>query len=158
MFDKILGLFTSKVIPQVGDLLYKFIPTKEKRDEAQRELVSLMHNNEMEVQRFTLEAEQTFNQRVKDLEGTATDLKQFGWVGKTVIFLRGLQRPIWGFGTLYMDYMIFSKEWVIPNEDQQLKSAFWIINFLVLVFLFGERAVKNVGPLVIQMLNLGNKK
>lgn len=151
MFDKILGLFTSKVIPQVGDLLYKFIPTKEKRDEAQRELVSLMHNNEMELQRFSLEAEHEFNQRTKDMEGTAQDLKQAGWMGSIILFLRGAQRPIWGYAVIYMDYMVFSGNWVMPEENPQLQSAFWIINFLVLGFLFGERAVKNVGPLVVQM-------
>ncbi len=151
MFDKILGLFTSKVIPQVGDLLYKFIPTKEKRDEAQRELTSLMHNNEMQLQKFSLEAEQTFNQRIKDMEGTAQDLKQSGWMGRIVLFLRGAQRPIWGYAVIYMDFMVFSARWTIPEENPQLQSAFWIINFLVLGFLFGERAVKNVGPLVAQM-------
>lgn len=152
MFDKILGLFTSNVIPQVGDLLHKFIPTKEKRDEAQRELISLMHNNEMEAQKITLEVEQTFNQRIKDMEGTAQDLKQSGWMGSIILFLRGAQRPIWGYAVIYMDYMIFSSNWTIPEENPQLQSAFWIINFLVLGFLFGERAVKNVGPLVAQML------
>lgn len=151
MFDKILGLFTSKVIPQVGDLLYKFIPTQEKRDEAQRELVSLMHNNEMEAQKITLEVEQTFNQRIKDMEGTAQDLKQAGWMGSIILFLRGAQRPLWGYAVIYMDFMIFSGRWIIAEENPQLQNAFWIINFLVLGFLFGERAVKNVGPLVAQM-------
>ena len=151
MFDKILGLFTSNVIPQVGDLLHKFIPTKEKRDEAQRELISLMHNNEMEAQKITLEVEQTFNQRIKDMEGTAKDLTQSGWMGRIVLFLRGAQRPLWGYAVIYMDFMIFSSRWTIPEENPQLQNAFWIINFLVLGFLFGERAVKNVGPLVAQM-------
>ena len=151
MFDKILGLFTSNIIPQVGDLLHKFIPTKEKRDEAQRELISLMHNNEMEAQKITLEVEQTFNQRIKDMEGTAKDLTQSGWMGRIVLFLRGAQRPLWGYAVIYMDFMIFSSRWTIPEENPQLQNAFWIINFLVLGFMFGERAVKNVGPLVAQM-------
>ena len=50
-----------------------------------------------------------------------------------------------------MNYMVFSKTWDL-SSNQQLESAFWIINFLVLGFLFGERAVKNVAPMVNDMI------
>src|SRR3990167_11045585 len=37
--------------------------------------------------------EATFNERLRDMEGTASDLKAIPIIGPIVIFLRGLQRP-----------------------------------------------------------------
>ena len=150
MFDKILSFFKTDVIKQVGDVVDRFVTTKEEKENLKRAMTKLLHDQEMEIQRFTLEAEQEFNTRIRELEGTASDLKQFGWIGKIVLFLRGLQRPLWGYGVVYMDFMVFSGKWNI-EEDSQMQSAFWIINFLVLGFLFGERAIKNVAPLIKSM-------
>jgi hypothetical protein len=53
-----------------------------------------------------------------------------------------------------MDVMVFSKRWDLSSlagdskDMANLQSAFWVVNFLVLGFLFGERAVRNVMPLV----------
>ena len=92
-----------------------------------------------------------YNKRISDMEGTAKDLQQFGWLGRCVVFLRGSQRPVWGYCVLGMDAMVFSGKWVLTGE--KLESAFWVINFLVLGFLFGERAMKNVMPLIKGMNN-----
>ena len=96
---------------------------------------------------------------VKDMEGTASDLKSLPVVGKVVLFLRGLQRPLWGYGTLYMDFKILSGDWSIreitssnPEIAPQIVSLIWVINIVVLVFLFGERAVKNIAPLIEKLL------
>lgn len=151
MFDKILNLFKGTFVKDVGNVIDRFVQTKGEKEEAKRIMAELVHSQEMELQKFSLEAEQTFNQRIKDMEGTAKDLNQSGWMGRIVLFLRGAQRPLWGYAVIYMDFMIFSSRWTIPGENPQLQNAFWIINFLVLGFLFGERAVKNVGPLVAQM-------
>ena len=86
-----------------------------------------------------------------------------GWLGRIVIFLRGAQRPIWGYFVLVMDIMVFSGRWNLVKLAEQTKtasmvdiqSAFWIINFLVLGFLFGERAVKNVMPLLQKQMGGG---
>jgi hypothetical protein len=52
-----------------------------------------------------------------------------------------------------MDFMVFSGQWPLTGSTTQnaansldLQSAFWVINFLVLGFLFGERAMRNVMP------------
>lgn len=97
------------------------------------------------------DAEQMVTQRAAELEGTAADLAKLGWVGRLVIGLRGVQRPIWGFGTLYLDVMVFSKQWPV-EPDSMTEVAFVLINLLVLGFLFGERAVKNLLPLVTSFL------
>ena len=89
-----------------------------------------------EAARIVNEERAEFNQRIKDMEGPI------------VIFLRGCQRPVWGYATLYMDFMVFSDKWSTLTETQE--SALWVINLLVLGFLFGERAIKNIMPLVSQ--------
>lgn len=116
------------------------------------------------------DAERMVTARAAQLEGTASDLMQFGIVGRLVVFLRGAQRPVWGFGTLYMDYMVFSGQWTLgpeitvseqgwPSDTEGLRAvAFVVINILVLGFLFGERAVKNVMPLILAWLNAKRDK
>jgi hypothetical protein len=89
------------------------------------------------------EADREFNARIRDLEGTAADLKSLPVLGNIMLFLRGSQRPIWGFCTLFLDYQVYSGAWKLTSGTQQ-EAAFYIINFLVLGFLFGERAVQNV--------------
>lgn len=94
------------------------------------------------------DAAELLNQRIAEHEGTASDLKAIPFFGPLMIFLRGLQRPVWGFATLYMDFLWFA-EWTTLTGKQE--SALMIINVLVLGFLFGERAIKNVMPLVIKL-------
>lgn len=114
------------------------LATKKAAQKQERELIRL--NNEQVAE---------FNTRIKEMEGTASDLKQFGWIGKIVIFLRGLQRPFWGFGTFYLD----SRWFFSMNEfTERQELALVTINILVLVFLFGERALKNISPLIARIL------
>ena len=102
---------------------------------------------EMAAQQGAINAERALTDRIALLEGTAKDLTALPLVGRVVIFLRGAQRPVWGFGVMYMDFMVFSSKWaLLPDSYQEI--AFWTINVLVLGFLFGERAVKNVLPMV----------
>ena len=96
--------------------------------------------------------------RAAKLEGTAEDLKALPVVGRIIIFMRGCQRPLWGYATLLMDWMLFSKQWALelhnPNGTSTIEGIIvLVINFLVLTFLFGERAVKNILPFVIGFLD-----
>jgi len=98
------------------------------------------------------EAQAEFNQRITEMEGTAKDLKAIPFIGPIVLFLRGCQRPTWGYSTLYIDFMVFSGKWNELSESQE--SAIWIINLLVLGFLFGERAIKNLMPLIERLVKI----
>ena len=68
-----------------------------------------------------------------------------------------------------MDIQVFSGNWDLSGGNVEngaagavvgalestalpldLQSAYWLVNFLVLSFLFGERAMKNVLPLLQQ--------
>lgn len=107
-----------------------------------------------EMNKAVREAEIQLNDRIKMYEGSASDLLRLPVIGRFMIFLRGCQRPIWGFSTLWMNWLWFS-EWTL-NEKQE--SALIVINFLVLGFLFGERAIKNVAPLITQLLSAKKAK
>ena len=155
LFEKISDFIGGGLIKDVGDLIDRFVTTKSEKSELKAKLLELKHQHEMDALKLSLEAEQEFNQRIKDLEGTAHDLRQSGRLGRMVLFLRGAQRPLWGYFVAYMDYMVFAENWSL-NANERLESAFWIINFLVLGFLFGERAVKNVAPLVGEMMRKKN--
>jgi len=104
----------------------------------------------VEFSKAQQEAEKDLSDRIAMYEGSAADLKGIPYVGTLMIFLRGAQRPAWGFATLYLDYGVFSGLWKLT--DPVVSNAFWIVNFLVLGFLFGERAITNVMPFFTEMI------
>lgn len=108
--------------------------------------------HEKDVTEAIHNAEKDVNDRIAIYEGTASDLKSVPVVGPLMLFARGAQRPVWGFACLFMDYQVFSGAWIL-KEGTQIAGAFYVINVLVLGFLFGERAVKNVAPFITQMLS-----
>lgn len=150
LFQKISDVLSGGLLKDAGDLIDRFVTTKKEKEEMKQQMTELVQKQEAEIEKLSLRAQQEFDQRVRDLEGTAKDLNQAGWIGRVVLFLRGAQRPMWGYFVGFMDFMVFSGKWHIA-QGSQLQSAFWVINFLVLGFLFGERAVRNVAPLVRQM-------
>lgn len=132
------------VVGELTDAVDRFITTDAEKAEAEMAITQVMHQRELEMTRIALEADKEFNDRIKDLEGTSKDLIQAGFFGKVVLFVRGAQRPAWGIATMILDYMVFSGAWKL--EGDTLNDAFYVVNFLVLGFLFGERAIKNVAP------------
>lgn len=127
----------------------------EARLRLEAELAREITKREMAGHTASLEAERALTQRIGELEGTAKDLQAMPVLGPVMLFLRGSQRPVWGFGTLYLDYMVFSQEWPLP-PDSAVESAFYAVNFLVAGFLFGERAMKNVMPQLTRVLAARN--
>ena len=103
---------------------------------------------------FLRQSAAQLDKRIAEQEGTATDLKAIPVLGHIVLFARGAQRPIWGFATLWMD-----AQWFFGNfsfTDRQ-ETALIVINTLVLGFLFGERAVQNLTPMIVQVFGKGKK-
>lgn len=134
--DKVLAQFPDK-LSEADKATIQAAVTEATR-EHEKELLQLAHQQDVE-----------FNQRIKDMEGTAKDLQQFGWLGRIVVFFRGMQRLVWGYGTLYINFMWLSGKWEL---EAQQESTMWVINILVLGFLFGERAIKNVMPVITEMM------
>lgn len=145
-----LGVFTGGLSDRVMGMIEDVVPgglDPTQRAKLKEKIEEETTKREQAAHDAASQAEQNLTNRIKELEGTASDLKTIPLIGTVIIFLRGCQRPVWGFATLYMDFMVFSKTWpLVPNSMQE--TAFWTINFLVLGFLFGERAIKNVMPVL----------
>lgn len=152
--DKVLDFFGGGAVSTIASTVKSYFPPS-MSDAEQAELQLRIEKAEAEKQRELLklanEADREFNDRMKAMEGTASDLLALPVIGRLIIFARGAQRPTWGFATLYLDYKVFSGAWAI-TADPQLKTAFIVINLLVLGFLFGERAIKNLMPFITAYL------
>lgn len=104
------------------------------------------------------------NRHVAEMEGTARDLLAVPVLGHIMIFLRGSQRVLWGFGALYITLMSLAGGWsftktvigaqgeAVVITDTQKMLLVIILDLLVLSVLFGERALKNVLPIAIDKL------
>ena len=143
---------------EVKSLVQDYFPpdmSPQQRAELEIKLQEIAAQKEIQANRLMLDAEQALTQRITQLEGSAQDLRAIPFVGPAVIFLRGLQRPLWGYAVLYIDVMWFSGKWQLAEQQE---SAMWIINLLVLGFLFGERAVQNIAPLISELIGKGKAK
>lgn len=137
---------------KIADIVGSRIEDKGKQQLAQLELEKAVgdraHELEMAQLEADKEAEHDFNDRTKELEGTASDLKSVPYVGAVVLFLRGAFRPLFAYFTAYLDFMYFTSGVQWSDKQQALVYA---VNMLVLGFFFGERALKNVLPMVAKV-------
>uniref|UniRef100_A0A6M3LNC7 Holin n=1 Tax=viral metagenome TaxID=1070528 RepID=A0A6M3LNC7_9ZZZZ len=150
ILSKVIDSFGGSIIKEGFDIVKAYFPpsmSDAEKANAQLAYERFVHEKQKEADNIALKTDQEFNQRIKDMEGTASDLKTIPILGHAIIFIRGAQRPIWGVFTLYADYMVFSKGWNLSAEPE-LRSMLFAINVLVLGFLFGERAVKNILPFI----------
>lgn len=166
IFDKLIGVATGVatggasdavggIAGAILDTVKAYLPpdmSPEKKAEMALAVQAQAFQHEKDVMAAANDAEKEVNDRIALYEGTASDLKSLPIVGPVMLFARGAQRPIWGFACLYMDYQVFSGAWKL-EAGTQVAGAFYVINFLVLGFLFGERAVKNVAPFITQMIS-----
>lgn len=154
LFKKIVDMAGGDIFSTIVDTAKDYFPpsmSDQEKSELQLKLSKAAHAQELSLLNATNHMEAEFNDRIKAMEGTAQDLKQFGLIGKVIVFLRGLQRPVYGFATLYLNYKVFAGDWTMVTDSKQ-ELAFFAINLLVLGFLFGERALKNVGPIIERMI------
>lgn len=158
--------FLSKVTDFIGGSLFKelkdgvmayFPPdmTPAQKMEAEIKIQQFLHQKELDANRILNESAQQLDKRIREQEGTASDLKAIPILGTLILFLRGVQRPLWGFATLYMDFKWFFE---VHNFDEQQQTALIVINVLVLGFLFGERTIKNLEPLIIKVFGKSSQK
>lgn len=154
LFKKIVDMAGGDIFGKIVDTAKDYFPPSmsgQEKSELQLKLSQVAHTQELSLLQATNHMEAEFNDRIKAMEGTASDLKSIKFIGPIIIFLRGLQRPLWGFATLYMNYKVFAGDWAIEEGSKQ-DLSFLMINMLVLGFLFGERAIKNVGPIIERMI------
>ena len=154
MLDKVIGMFGGGILDSVIDVAKSYFPpsmTDKEKAEAELAMMAVKADTELKLSGMMRDIQEMYENRIRDMEGTAGDLKTIPIIGPIIIFMRGMQRPVWGFSVLYLDCMVFSGEWVIVDGSRQ-DTAFLIINLLVLSFLFGERAIKNLSPLIERLV------
>ena len=153
VFDKIASLFGGGLVDSMLDTVKAYFPpgmTPQQEAELKLELERLAFEKQKQADAMLADAERQVTERISLLEGTATDLRSVPIIGPIMLFMRGAQRPVWGFAVLYSDMMRFSGKWGLMTTQQE--SALWVINLLVLGFIFGERAVANLAPVISDMM------
>jgi len=154
ILNAVTNAFGGDIFGKVIDVVKAYFPpSMSEAEKTQAELAMVKVKSELEGKlNDTMQQIQAgYEQRIRDLEGTAADLKTIPIIGNVVIFFRGMQRPLWGYAVLFLDYQVFAGEWVIV-EGSRYDTCFLIINLLVLGFLFGERAIQNVAPLIERLV------
>jgi hypothetical protein len=162
MLSKIMGFITgdlgTNIVKGGMEIIKNRFPAKMSEAEAAQlelDLKTLVAGQQQQAHTMAMEEREQFNDRIKEMEGTASDLKAIPYLGNIIIFLRGVQRPAWGFAAMYFDFKWFTS----PNADysEQEQTALILINVLVLCFLFGERAIVNVLPIATKYLESKRK-
>lgn len=150
---KITSFVGGNVFKEIKEAVMTYFPpdlSPQQRVELELKMEQLLAQKQIEANKMLTEAAAQLDKRIAEQEGTAKDLLAVPILGRTVLFFRGLQRPVWGFATLYMDYKWFFGTFHFTEQQQ---TAMIVINLLVLGFLFGERTIKNLEPLIIKVFS-----
>lgn len=153
LIDKVASLFGGGLVDSVIKTVEKYLPpdmSPAEKAAMELELQRMAFEKQKQADAMMADAERRVTERISLLEGTATDLRSIPFIGPVMLFMRGIQRPVWGFAVLYADMMWFSGDWGRMSSQQE--SALWVINLLVLGFLFGERAVANLAPIISEVM------
>lgn len=148
---KLTDFVSGGLFGEVKDIVTTYFPpdmSPKEKAELEAKIQEALLAKEVRMQELLSEASAQLDNRIAQQEGTASDLKSIPILGSVMLFLRGAQRPIWGFATLYMDFKWFFE---VHTFTEQQQTAMIVINFLVLGFLFGERTIKNLEPLIIKV-------
>lgn len=154
LLSKITDLFGGSLVETVVNTIEKYLPpdmSPQEKAQLTLDLERLAFEKQKQADQVATDAEARLTERASLLEGTATDLRAVPIIGPILLLLRGVQRPVWGFAALYMDIMWFSGSWHSLSAQQE--SALYVVNLLVLGFLFGERAVANLAPVIAEMMS-----
>ena len=154
IFGKVAEFVGGGLFKEIKETAMAYFPpdmSPQQRAEAELAIERVAMEKQMQADKILTEAANQLDRRISEQEGTAKDLLALPIVGRLMLFVRGIQRPTWGFATLYIDYRWFFDASANFSEQQEL--ALTVINLLVLGFLFGERAVKNLEPLILKIFD-----
>ena len=153
ILDGVVDAVTGGLGGKIVDTLSKYFPpdmTPEQKANVELAAKNVELQQTIVANNAMQEAKKNLNERIAMYEGTASDLKSVPYLGALMLFLRGAQRPVWGFAALFIDWQVFAGAWTLTNPIVQ--NAFYIVNVLVLGFLFSERAVTNIMPFITSII------
>jgi hypothetical protein len=149
----VTGLLTGNPITStVLDALSGVDPLK--KAEIEIKVKEIEHKINMEASTLGHTIQTEFNEHVEAMTGTAKDLMAMGKLGKFMLFVRGMQRPGVVALVCLFDYNCYINMAVYSDRAMTLLTA---MNIVVLATLFGERAIKNVLPLLRAYMGKGAK-
>lgn len=151
ILKSLVGLATSGTGSAIWEAVEQFLPDSEAKLKAKIALDEAQRQRDKDQLDSAIALADNLNQRIAAYEGTAIDLKGVPYIGPLLLLARGAQRPIWGYAVIWLDYKVYSGAWIIADQPE-LQAAFYVINFLVLGFLFGERALVNLLPVLESLL------
>lgn len=151
ILKSLVGFATGGTGAAVWDVVEQFLPDSEAKLKARIALEDAQRQRDKDNLDSAIALAENLNQRIAAYEGTASDLRGVPYIGPLLLLARGAQRPIWGYAVIWLDYKVYSGAWVISDQPE-LQAAFYVINFLVLGFLFGERALVNLLPVLESLL------
>lgn len=93
-----------------------------------------------------------FRDFVVEYEGAARDYREIPVIGPFMMMLRGIIRPAFTVLVGYLDWIYFTGPEIWTGEQSGLLKA---VNIIVLMFWFGERAVKNSGVMDLLLKRTG---
>ncbi len=152
LLSKVTDFVGGSMFREIKEGVMAYFPpdmSPQQKAEAELKISEMLNEKQREANQALADAASQLDKRIAEQEGTAKDLLAMPVFGRIVLFLRGLQRPVWGFATMYMDQQWFFGDNGTFTEQQQ--TAMIVINVLVLGFLFGERTIKNLEPLIIKV-------
>lgn len=158
ILNKLTDFVGGSLFKEIKEGVMAYFPpdmTPQEKAKAALDVDKFLHKKSMETMGLLTEAAVQLDRRIEKQEGTAKDLKALPVVGRLILFLRGCQRPIWGFFTMYLDFIWLTAAGSGYTDQQGV--ALIVINLLVLGFLFGERTVKNLEPLISKVFGNGGK-
>jgi hypothetical protein len=156
ILSKVTDFLGGSIFKEIKDGIISYFPpdmNPHQKAEIELKIQDLLNQKQIQANKVLSDAAVQLDKRIAEQEGTAEDLKAIPLLGTLIIFLRGVQRPAWGFATLVMDYKWFFEPGTFTEQQQ---TAMMIINILVLGFLFGERTIKNLEPLLIKVFAKGS--
>lgn len=124
IFDKIASLFGGGLVDSMLDTIKAYFPpgmTPQQEAELKLGLERLSFEKQKQADAMMADAERQVTERISLLEGTATDLRSVPIVGPIMLFMRGAQRPVWGFAVLCA-YMIMKGP---SSEGPSLTLVMW---------------------------------
>lgn len=157
LLTKITDFVGGSLFKEIKEGVMSYFPpdmSPQQKAEAELRFERLLMEKQAQASEFLRQSAAQLDKRIAEQEGTAQDLKSIPILGHIVLFARGAQRPIWGFATLWMDTQWFFGSYTFTEQQQ---TALIVINTLVLGFLFGERAVQNLTPMIVQVFGKSKK-